>query len=100
LWEIASLLKEKIIRSEEKIIAHYLQPHAPFLTRSWLNKYMVDLKEWGKKPMGFYEMARKFPNLRKKIVPEIVRAYVSSLALALTISGKRIRWISQKRACF
>ena len=80
---VNAFVKENIVTGENKIIAHYIQPHAPFLTRTWLNKYTVNLKEWGKKPMEFYELARKFPSLRKKIVPEIVRAYVSSLAVLL-----------------
>jgi len=30
-------VKENIIAGEEKIVAHYLQLHAPFLTRTWFN---------------------------------------------------------------
>ena len=86
---VNAFVKENIVAGESKIIAHYLQPHAPFLTRTWLNKYTINFKEWGKKQIGIYNLAIRFANARK----EFVRAYISNLAVVLKYVEKLINFV-------
>lgn len=88
-------VKENVIAGEMKIIAHYMQPHPPFLTKTWLNDFIqtrekVKTSKIVEEPLeacrnkaiaslGIYEWARRSFEARK----EFKRAYVHNLAEVL-----------------
>jgi len=81
-------VKENFIAGEKKILAHYLQPHAPFLGDTWLNQYSHDVRK-GIKEMKIYHMARRIPNARK----EFVRAYIQNLSIVLRYTENLIKFV-------
>jgi len=88
-------VKENMIAGERKMIAHYMQPHPPFLTNTWLNSYVQEPEEAkrrrsAKEPseacphkglvaLGVYKVARRSFQARK----EFKRAYTKNLAEVL-----------------
>jgi len=78
---VNAFVKENITAGERKIIAHYLQPHAPFLIKTWLNRYSKKLSS-----LEIYNLARRFENARK----EFVRAYILNLIVVLRYAEELI----------
>lgn len=68
--------KEKVIAGEKKLIAHYLQPHAPFIGDTWLNLHSHDFRG-DMKELKIYDLARRSSEARK----EFARAYINNLIL-------------------
>ena len=79
-------------RGAEKVIAHYMQPHPPFVPRSWLNvPYERGLKSG--KIVGPYRRASKSPLARR----EFVRAYDRNVIYVMDEVAKLVRWLIRKR---
>ena len=81
-------VKENIIANEKKIIAHYMQPHAPFLTKTWLNKYSHDFRK-DMKQLKVYYLAAIAPAARK----EFTRAYISNLNIVLRYVERLVHFV-------
>lgn len=71
-------VKENIIVGKKKLIAHYMQPHPPFLANTWLNIYSHDFRR-DKKGLEIYDLAMKNSETRK----EFVKAYIKSLVIVV-----------------
>lgn len=69
-------VKENIIAGEKKLIAHYMQPHPPFIVNTWLNLYAHDIRK-NRKVLRIYDLARKESKARN----EFVRAYINNLSV-------------------
>ena len=83
---VSEAVRIAIKRGAQKLIAHYMQPHAPFVRGSWLNK----LRGGGKRP-GFlaYVAARRSPMARK----EFVRAYDENVSYVMNEAARLVRWL-------
>lgn len=79
-------VKEKIISGETKIIAHYMQPHAPFLVRTWLNTYSHDFRK-ELRTLEIYELARKRFDARE----EFRKAYIKNLEIVTKYAESLIK---------
>ena len=73
-------------RGARKVIAHYLQPHAPFVRGSWLNRPFSH-RSWGQELFA-YELARRSPDARR----EFVRAYDENVRYALSKVAELASW--------
>jgi len=83
---VSEAVRIAIKRGAQKLIAHYMQPHAPFVRGSWLNK----LRGGGKRP-GFlaYVAARRSPMARK----EFVRAYDENVSYVMNEAARLVKWL-------
>jgi len=79
-------VKENIIAGEKKLIAHYMQPHAPFLADTWLNIYAHDFRK-DMKELKIYHLARRSSKVRK----EFIKAYIKTLAILLKYIDQLIK---------
>lgn len=71
-------VREQVKFGEKKIIAHYMQPHPPFIFKTWLNIFSHDFRN-GKRELKIYDLARKSFDVRK----EFIKAYTKNLCKAL-----------------
>lgn len=95
------LVKESIISGETKIIAHYMQPHAPFLANTWLNVYSHDFREdlgdlRDFRELRVYDLARKSFDARE----EFKRAYVKNLEIVTRYAETLIEHVKTTSADF
>ena len=71
-------VKERIRVGEKKLIAHYMQPHPPFIFETWLNNFSHDFRN-NRKELKVYELARKSFDIRR----EFVKAYMKNLDITM-----------------
>lgn len=81
-------VKEKLILNETKIIVHYMQPHVPFLTNTWLNVYSHDFRK-DIRELKIYDLARKSRIARK----EFKKAYRENLKIVTTYAEMLIDYV-------
>lgn len=82
-------VRENIISGKTKIIVHYMQPHAPFLTDSWLNVYSNDYREEYLVGEEIYKLAQRNFDARK----EFKRAYIKNLQIVITYAESLIKYV-------
>ena len=83
---VSEAVRIAIKRGARKLIAHYMQPHAPFVRGSWLNK----LRRGGKAPYFLaYVAARRSPMARR----EFVRAYDENVSYVMSEVARLVRWL-------
>ena len=84
--KVSEAVKLVLKRGAGKVIAHYLQPHAPFVRGSWLNRPFSH-RSWGQELFA-YELARRSPDARR----EFVRAYDENVRYALSKVAELASW--------
>lgn len=93
-------VKENVISGETKIIAHYMQPHAPFLANTWLNIYshnfararsLEDFRE-----LRTYDLARKSFDVRE----EFKKAYVKNLEIVTRYAESLLKYFKENSMDF
>ena len=85
---VSRAIREQLDRGERNIMAHYLQPHAPFVRGSWLNKLRT-----GKANPGFlaYKAAETSPAARR----EFIRAYEENVAYVMEEVARLLSWLRE-----
>ena len=83
-------VKERVKVGDKKLIAHYMQPHPPFIFETWLNNFSHDFRN-GKRELRVYELARKSFDIRR----EFVKAYMKNLEITMVYIESLIETIKR-----
>ncbi len=83
--EYVNLMAIRYLLKGENVIVHYIQPHPPFVARTWLKDIGTSLKELVKTPI--YKLA----SVNKVARREFRRAYIENLRYVLRNAKKLIQ---------
>ena len=92
---VSLFVKEVLATGETKMIVHYMQPHAPFLTSTWLNSYSQDYRKRLLAPRA-YDLAMKSFEARK----EFKREYIENVAAVAKHVESLIKYVKDYDADF
>ena len=90
--KVSEAVKIALRRGAKKVIAHYMQPHAPFVCDTWLN-VLYDRSLMKGVEVSAYELARINPVARK----EFIRAYDQNVAYVMGEAAKLIRSLMRRQ---
>ena len=85
-----SVKRQFLFNPNRKVIAHFLQPHAPFVTGSWLNMSYDDSIRKGVR-LRAYELSERSFEARR----EFIRAYIENVKYVLAELGTLIKWFNK-----